>query len=146
MISTTFTKPWKHESRKITFSSKFILNKKNKTMKTEKKQSSVFEENCVVCVENFLYIPEIQKEGSTKIKITVYNTGDFPGCTQVWQWEDLRAGKQTTTRRDDCFQGTARRLLSLYVLLRIQCFVRPDDAILPFKSHRNFKCNSRGES
>lgn len=83
MISTTFTKPWKHESRKITFSSKFILNKKNKTMKTEKKQSSVFEENCVVCVENFLYIPEIQKEGSTKIKITVYNTGDFPGCTQV---------------------------------------------------------------
>lgn len=83
MISTTFTKPWKHESRKFTFSSKFILNKKNKTMKTEKKQSSVFEENCVVCVENFFYIPEIQKEGSTKTKITVYNTGDFPGCTQV---------------------------------------------------------------
>ena len=84
MISTTFTKPsWKHESRKITFSSKFILNKKNKTMKTEKKQSSVFEENCVVCVENFFYIPEIQKEGSTKTKITVYNTGDLPGCTQV---------------------------------------------------------------
>lgn len=52
-------------------------------MKTEKKQSSVFEENCVVCVENFFYIPEIQKEGSTKTKITVYNTGDFPGCTQV---------------------------------------------------------------
>lgn len=50
----------------------------------EKKQSSVFEENCVVCVESFfLYIPEIQKEGSTKTKITVYNTGDLPGCTQV---------------------------------------------------------------
>lgn len=146
MISTTFTKPWKHESRKITFSSKFILIKKIKQWKWKKSNRVFLKRTVLFALRFFFYIPEIQKEGSTKTKITVYNTGDLPGCTQVWQWEDLRAGQQTTTRRGDCFQGTARWLLSLHVLLRIQRFVRPGDAILPFKSHHNFKCNSRGES
>ena len=44
MISNTFTKPWKQNKKKINFSSKFMLSKK---------QSSVPEENCVVFVENF---------------------------------------------------------------------------------------------
>lgn len=37
MILIIFIKFWKYESRKIIFSLKFILNKKNKIMKMEKK-------------------------------------------------------------------------------------------------------------